>query len=53
MLRANNLTINRQGNTLLDNVECEIATKQLVALVGHNGSGKSTLIKALAGEMTD
>ncbi|MGM8872357.1 ABC transporter ATP-binding protein [Psychrobacter sp. 2Y5] len=52
MLRANNLTINRQGNTLLDNVECEIATKQLVALVGHNGSGKSTLIKALAGEMT-
>ncbi|WP_288996818.1 ABC transporter ATP-binding protein [uncultured Psychrobacter sp.] len=51
MLRANNLTINRQGNTLLNNVDCEIATKQLVALVGHNGSGKSTLIKALAGEM--
>ncbi|MGM8900295.1 ATP-binding cassette domain-containing protein, partial [Psychrobacter sp. 1Y4] len=52
MLRANQLTISRQGNTLLDNVSCEIDTKQLVALVGHNGSGKSTLIKALAGEMT-
>ena len=51
MLRANQLTISRQGNTLLDNVSCEIDIKQLVALVGHNGSGKSTLIKALAGEM--
>ena len=51
MLRANQLTISRQGNTLLDNVSCEIDNKQLVALVGHNGSGKSTLIKALAGEM--
>ena len=51
MLRANQLTISRQGNTLLDNVTCEIDTNQLVALVGHNGSGKSTLIKALAGEM--
>ena len=52
MLRADQLTIRRQGNTLLDNVSCEIDTNQLVALVGHNGSGKSTLIKALAGEMT-
>ncbi|HCT72865.1 MULTISPECIES: ABC transporter ATP-binding protein [Psychrobacter] len=51
MLRANQLTISRQGNTLLDNVSCEIGSNQLVALVGHNGSGKSTLIKALAGEM--
>lgn len=51
MLRANQLTISRQGNTLLDNVSCEIDSNQLVALVGHNGSGKSTLIKALAGEM--
>ncbi|MDN6275785.1 MAG: ABC transporter ATP-binding protein [Psychrobacter sp.] len=52
MLRANKLTMNRQGNILLDNVSCEIGANQLVALVGHNGSGKSTLIKALAGEMT-
>ncbi len=52
MLRAHNLTIKRQDRTLLDTVDCEIATKQLVALVGHNGSGKSTLIKALAGEMS-
>ncbi|MBE0442339.1 MAG: ABC transporter ATP-binding protein [Psychrobacter sp.] len=51
MLRANQLTISRQGNTLLNNVSCEIDSNQLVALVGHNGSGKSTLIKALAGEM--
>ena len=52
MLRANQLTISRQGNTLLDNVSCELDANELIALVGHNGSGKSTLIKALAGEMT-
>lgn len=51
MLRADQLTVSRQGNTLLDNVNCEMDTNELVALVGHNGSGKSTLIKALAGEM--
>jgi len=52
MLCANQISIERQGNLLLDKVSCEIAPNQLVALVGHNGSGKSTLIKSLAGEMT-
>lgn len=52
MLRVNQLTISRQGNTLLDNVSCELNSNELIALVGHNGSGKSTLIKALAGEMS-
>ena len=28
MLRANQLTISRQGNTLLDYVSCEIASNQ-------------------------
>ncbi|GAA0314154.1 ABC transporter ATP-binding protein [Psychrobacter aestuarii] len=51
MLRVNQMTIHRQGNTLLDNVSFDVAARQLVALIGHNGSGKSTLIKALAGEM--
>ena len=51
MLRVNQLTISRQGNTLLDNISCELNSNELIALVGHNGSGKSTLIKALAGEM--
>lgn len=52
MLRVNQLTISRQGNTLLDNMSCEFNSNELIALVGHNGSGKSTLIKALAGEMS-
>lgn len=52
MLRVNQLTISRQGNTLLDNISCELNSNELIALVGHNGSGKSTLIKALAGEMS-
>ncbi|MGP5516237.1 ABC transporter ATP-binding protein [Psychrobacter alimentarius] len=52
MLHVNQLTISRQGNTLLDNISCELNSNELIALVGHNGSGKSTLIKALAGEMS-
>lgn len=52
MLRVNQLTISRQGTTLLDNISCELNSNKLIALVGHNGSGKSTLIKALAGEMS-
>ncbi|MGO2506144.1 ABC transporter ATP-binding protein [Psychrobacter alimentarius] len=52
MLRVNQLTISRQGNTLLENISCELNSNELIALVGHNGSGKSTLIKALAGEMS-
>lgn len=51
MLCANEISLRRQGNLLLDKVSCEIKPNQLVALVGHNGSGKSTLIKSLAGEM--
>lgn len=52
MLQAQHLGIARQGNILLQDVNFNIPTQQLVALVGHNGSGKSTLIKTLAGEMT-
>lgn len=52
MLQAQQLSITRQGNTLLDDIHCQIVPNQLVTLVGHNGSGKTTLIKALAGEMS-
>ncbi|AWT49037.1 ABC transporter ATP-binding protein [Psychrobacter sp. YP14] len=51
MLQAQHLSISRQNTLLLQDINCQIATNQLVALVGHNGSGKSTLIKTLAGEM--
>ena len=52
MLKASQLNVVRQSNTLLSNIDCQLSTHELVALVGHNGSGKSTLIKTLAGEMT-
>ena len=51
MLSVNQLSLSRQGNTLLDNLSLQIETGKLYALIGHNGSGKSTLIKALSGEM--
>ena len=47
---AKNLTvIYRNGNVALENVNFEIPTATICALVDINGSGKSTLFKALMG----
>jgi len=47
---AKDLTvIYRNGNVALENVNFEIPTSTICALVGINGSGKSTLFKALMG----
>lgn len=49
-IQANNLSvIYRNGHVALENVNFEIPTATICALVGINGSGKSTLFKALMG----
>ena len=48
---VNDLSVVRDGQTLLKNVSMHIHCGQLTALVGQNGAGKTTLIRALLGEV--
>lgn len=51
MLGAVNLSLERQGRRLLDDICLELPARGAVALVGPNGAGKSTLLNLLAGQM--
>ncbi|HOU70992.1 MAG TPA: ABC transporter ATP-binding protein [Methanothrix sp.] len=46
-LQAKEIVFGYTSNTILDNVNFEIAPSKLVTIVGPNGSGKSTLIKCI------
>lgn len=50
-LRAEQVTVNIGGRTLLRDVDLAIDSGAVVALVGPNGAGKSTLLKVLAGDI--
>jgi len=50
MLRAQGLSVERQGHDILSNVSMEVSPGQVVAILGANGAGKSTLLHCLSGD---
>ncbi len=49
MLRISNLEVNRGSRTVLDGLELQVSSGDILILEGTNGSGKSSLIEACAG----
>lgn len=49
LLRLENAVLGYSSETVLQEVDFELGTRDYVAVVGNNGSGKSTLLKSLLG----
>lgn len=49
ILHARNLTVARDGKTLLHKINIRIQRGSLTMLLGHNGAGKSVLLRTLHG----
>ncbi len=50
MIRAEDVTVELDGVTVLDDVSLEVVPGEVLVLVGPNGAGKSTLLGVLSGE---
>ncbi len=49
LLEANDLSVRLGKKTILDRINFNLQTGELVALIGPNGSGKTTMLKTLSG----
>ena len=49
MLSVEDVTVRFDGRTVLDHLSVDVATGEIVALLGPSGSGKSTLLRVIAG----
>lgn len=50
-LEARGVTVSYDGTIVLRNIDLDIRSGEVLALVGPNGAGKSTLLGALAGDL--
>ncbi|MDX2309016.1 MAG: metal ABC transporter ATP-binding protein [Hyphomicrobium sp.] len=49
LLSARGLCFDRNGRTVLDHIDCDLKSGEIVTLIGPNGSGKTTLVRLLLG----
>lgn len=49
MLKVSNLFVKINDNSILEDINFEIAENNYLSIIGANGSGKSTLLKAILG----
>lgn len=49
-LKVQDLTVNINGNIIVDKVNLHLHCGEIVALIGPNGAGKSTLLKSILGQ---
>ena len=49
LLSARKLQFKRNDRTILDHVDIDVRTREIVTLVGPNGAGKTTLVRILLG----
>lgn len=49
LLTAQNISLCIRGNPILQHIDLQVSSGEIVALIGPNGAGKSTLVRVLLG----